>query len=180
MMDKITAILQIIAQFGRPLKFLAIPSGLLLFSDTITVLLKLQDFKNEKYSIIAIIFLVSISMIIWDLGKLAIEKIKKYTYSKKWLTHHERLFKNLTEQEKQILAAIYLYNQLSFDISNGTVHKLHSLGFLLRPNIGDFLTYFSYTLQPWASQYIKRNWKNNDLQFDPDYIKSLVYLHPSA
>ena len=65
----------------------------------------------------------------------------------------------LSEDEKSALRFYFLNNTKTrvFDISDGTISGLNSLGIVYRPStVSCEYTRFAYNIQPWAWSYIKK------------------------
>ncbi|AMM99567.1 hypothetical protein UP12_19350 (plasmid) [Bacillus pumilus] len=139
-------------------------SGILLFSpESIISKLNMTAFKTEYGFWIGSIFLVCLSILfilfLIGLGKILLHRIYK------WLmfSQAEKRLKRLNEYQKYIVYAMYNKENFTLDlpVNDGAVKELVSLNVIGRA--GEFFAidptnpHFSFLLQPWALQELKKN-----------------------
>ena len=144
-------------------KYLIIPSGIITFlTDDWLDYIRLLDVKKLYGEWITSIFLISISILIVDLIVRVSDNIAKERETKKKLRAKEISLENLTRREREIVKKIFENDSAIFEANDASVCKLESMLVVFRPNISVGMASFSYTLQPWVSNYLKKH---------PDYLR---------
>ena len=133
-------------------KYLIIPAGVVtFFPDNWLSYIRLIGLKNMLGAWIAGVFFVSLSII-------AIDFLKK---RREYKNLCKRLL-NLNNSEKSIVKNLFDNDSSQLNMLCASVSKLEKLDIIFKPPIWDGGAMASYTLQPWALEYLRKN---------PEYFK---------
>lgn len=141
---------------------ISISTGVLIYLDNSPIVIKmgLSNIANNYRFWFGLTFLISTSLLIVHAIKfiyLSIINLKDNYNNKK--IRIERL-KNLTPKEKNILANYFSGNTRSqtLDYTDGTVRELELMQIIYRSSeVSRIGAKFSYNIQPWAWDYLKKN-----------------------
>ena len=105
-------------------------------------------------------FIITFIAIMAALLSLAERHIIDYVSNRLWLRRKAKRMHDLTPQERQILKSFLENNTRSCTLNNasGVVGGLVAEEIIYRSSsMGQFGAYFSYNIQPWAWDYLRKN-----------------------
>ncbi|QNP18278.1 superinfection exclusion B family protein (plasmid) [Bacillus pumilus] len=143
---------------------LTVASGILVFApEWIISKFSMTTFKTEYGFWIGLIFIVCVSIIsilfLIGLGKILLRII----YNRMMFAQAEKRLKRLNEYQRYIVYAMYSKENFTLDlpVNDGAVNELVSLNVIGRSGslflIDPSNPHFSFHLQPWALQELKKN-----------------------
>ncbi|GHV14256.1 hypothetical protein FACS1894219_10120 [Clostridia bacterium] len=153
MIDKVkempTAVTTAIAAIKGFAKYLIIPTGAIMFApDDLLTRFRLLEIKNSFGQWVAILFWVSVSIVLVDLFSWIIRIIEKKIETKRLVKNLEKSFDTLNDEELEIIALIYRNDSYSFNFNDAPISYFTSLKIITSPSASKRFTAFSYTLQP--------------------------------
>lgn len=140
-------------------KYLLIPTAAIIFlPDHWLEYIKLLELKNTIGLWIALVFLLSLSIIVVDVILMIIKVITDKRNVKKSKINRESTLLSLTATEKYLVKKLFDEDSAEFPFNDASVNKLERLAVVIRPttSTGTFAN-FSYTLQTWVRNYINEN-----------------------
>jgi hypothetical protein len=156
--DKVTtAVTTAISAIKGFAKYLLIPTGAIMFApDEWLIHFRLIIIKDNYGVWVAMLFWVSISIIVIDWIELLFSKIVKKHKQKQAMKTREESLEILNPEEWDIIYRINRYDSYEFDFKRASVAKLTAQNIITRPSTGTIFG-FSYTLQPWVRTFLEKN-----------------------
>ncbi|MFS0672053.1 super-infection exclusion protein B [Ornithinibacillus sp. 179-J 7C1 HS] len=142
--------------------------GIVIFSGGLSLIgnsdlaspLGIEELYNSYNTWITIILIISSSLLlghlIWHLGLIIKGKFQDRSLDK----FRKKRLKDLTPEEKAILSFYIIKNTRSqkLNYTNGAVRELEYWKIIYRSSeLGNMRSGFSYNIQPWAWEYLKKN-----------------------
>ena len=154
MIEKILLVINGLKSFA---KYLVIPTGvIILLPEKWLSFIKLIEVKNAVGMWISCVFITSLSILVIDGIARIISKFNERRKHQKERKSQRNFLLNLNKTEKAIIKKIYENDSAIFDLSDAHVSKLESMQAIFRPNLSVRMMKFSFCLQPWVIEHLKK------------------------
>ncbi|WP_186578029.1 super-infection exclusion protein B [Aquibacillus kalidii] len=122
-------------------------------------MLGVKELYNQTKTWISLILIISLGMLVASIISSFAEFIKRKRRGSASIKYSKKRLKHLTPREKEVLGGYIMNNTrtMSLSMSDGVVQELVNLNILYRSSsISNEGVYFSYNMQPWAWDYLKK------------------------
>ena len=155
MSEKILLVINGVKNFA---KYLVVPTGVItFFPDKWLTYVRLLEIKNSIGMWISSLFFITLSVVIIDGISKLVSFVREKTKITKIKKSQERLMLDLNNSEKKIIKKIFEEDNANFNLSNASICKLEHFNIIFRSEISTRLMAFSFSLQPWVADYLKKN-----------------------
>ncbi|MBP7222740.1 MAG: superinfection exclusion B family protein [Sedimentibacter sp.] len=142
--------------------FLLSSSCFIFMPDSILINLGVIDIRNKYRSYIGIIFILSLSIILVNIIAYFLKVLRRKYIDYIWRRAAIKTLRNLNNAEKAILLNMMISGTYSkpIDITSGCHNRLEHYIIIYRAsNLSTIGTLFTFNMQPWVVDYIRKNEK---------------------